>query len=58
VAKVRIELRHVRLSMVQPNAASEWQARSLGWRSRDLEVACPLERCVRSDAAGDILPKP
>ena len=30
-----------------PNAAPEWQARSLGWRSRELEVACPLEGLVR-----------
>ena len=31
------------------NAAPEMQAESLGWRGRKLEVACPLEGCVRSD---------
>jgi hypothetical protein len=30
------------------NAAPEWQAGSLGWWSRDLVGACPLEGCVRS----------
>jgi hypothetical protein len=29
------------------NAAPEWQAGRLGWRSRDLVVACPLEGLVR-----------
>jgi hypothetical protein len=28
------------------NAAPEWQAMSLGWRSRDHVVACPLEGLV------------
>ena len=30
----------------QSNAAPEWQAGSLGWRSRGLMVACPLEGLV------------
>ncbi len=30
-----------------PNAAPEWQARNLGWRSRLLLVACPLKGLVR-----------
>ena len=30
------------------NAALEWQAGSLRWRSRELMVACPLEGLVRS----------
>ena len=34
-----------------PNAAPEWQAGSLGWRSRELVVACPLEGLVRSVAS-------
>jgi hypothetical protein len=29
-----------------PNAAPEWQAKSVGWRSRKLVVACPLEGLV------------
>jgi hypothetical protein len=29
------------------NAAPEWQAKSMWWRSRDLVVACPLEGLVR-----------
>ena len=29
------------------NAAPEWQARSIGRCSRELTVACPLERLVR-----------
>jgi len=33
--------------MVEPNAAPEWQAVSLGWRSRELMAACPLKGCVR-----------
>ena len=28
-------------------AAPEWQASSLGWRSREIMVACPLEGLVR-----------
>jgi hypothetical protein len=28
-------------------AALEWQARSMGWQSRGLVVACPLEELVR-----------
>ena len=32
------------------NAALEWQAGSLGWRSRELVEACPLEGLVRSVA--------
>ncbi len=31
----------------EPNAAPEWQARSLVGRSRELVVACPLEGLVR-----------
>ena len=30
-----------------PNAAPEWQAGRLGWRSKELVVACPLEGLVR-----------
>jgi hypothetical protein len=30
-----------------PNAAPEWQAGKLGWYSRELVVACPLEGLVR-----------
>ena len=33
------------------NAAPEWQARSIGWRSKKLAVACPLEGLVRSVAS-------
>jgi len=35
-------------ALVSPptNADPEWQARSLGWRSRELVVACPLEGLV------------
>ena len=33
-----------------PNAAPEWQAQSLWWRSREIMVACPLEGLVRSVA--------
>jgi len=29
------------------NAAPEWQARNLGWQSRERMVACPLEELVR-----------
>jgi hypothetical protein len=29
------------------NAAPEWQAHTLRWRSRELAVACPLEGLVR-----------
>jgi hypothetical protein len=29
------------------NAALEWQARSMGWHSRRLVVACPLKGLVR-----------
>ena len=32
-----------------PNAALEWQASSLGWRSRELMAACPLKGLVRSE---------
>jgi hypothetical protein len=32
---------------VKSNAAPEWQAKYLRWRSRELEVACPLEGLVR-----------
>ena len=28
------------------NAALEWQARSLKWRSREMEAACPFEGLV------------
>jgi len=31
----------------KPNAALEWQARSLSWRSRELMAAYPLEGLVR-----------
>jgi hypothetical protein len=30
----------------EANAAPEWQAGSLRWRSRELSVACPLEGLV------------
>jgi hypothetical protein len=30
------------------NAAPEWQARSFGWQSKELIVACPLEGLVRT----------
>jgi len=33
------------------NAAPEWQAMRLGWLSRELMGACPLEGCVRSVAS-------
>jgi hypothetical protein len=29
------------------NAAPEWQALSMRWRSREIVVACPLEGLVR-----------
>lgn len=29
------------------NDAPEWQAKSLGWRSRELVEVCLLEGCVR-----------
>lgn len=29
------------------NAAHEWQAKGLRWRSRELAVACPLDGLVR-----------
>ena len=32
---------------MKSNAAPEWQARRLGWRCRELVVACPLEGLVR-----------
>jgi hypothetical protein len=28
------------------SAAPEWQAKILGWRSRNMQVACPLEGLV------------
>lgn len=31
---------------MESNAAPEWQARSLGWRSREVMAACPLEGLV------------
>lgn len=31
----------------EPNAALQWQAMSLGCRSRELVAGCPLEQCVR-----------
>ncbi len=34
-----------------PTAVPEWQAVSLGWRSRGLMVACPLEGCGGSVAS-------
>jgi hypothetical protein len=34
-------------STYQSNAAPEWQAMSLGRRSRELVAACPLEGLVR-----------
>lgn len=33
--------------MAQSNAALQWQAGGLGWRIRELGVACPLEGLVR-----------
>jgi hypothetical protein len=40
--------RHVHLQdLSPPNAAPEWQARNLGWQSREGMVACPLEGLVR-----------
>jgi hypothetical protein len=32
-------------------AAPEWEAGSLGWRSREVVGACPLEGLVRRDGA-------
>ena len=53
-----------KLSMVDvvdcilPNAALEWQAKNLRWRSREVVVACPLEGCVGLHVLQDIsLPK-
>jgi hypothetical protein len=31
-----------------PNAAHEWQAKILGWQSRNMQAACPLDGHVRS----------
>jgi hypothetical protein len=31
----------------EPNAALEWQASRLRWRSRELMVVCPLKGIVR-----------
>jgi len=46
--KVDSTRQHVNwFAMVEPNAAPEWQAVSLGWRSRELMAACPLKGCVR-----------
>jgi hypothetical protein len=40
--------RRFSLSLLDPsNAALEWQASSLGLRSRELLVACPLKWLVR-----------
>lgn len=36
-----------RTAFEKANASPEWQAGSLGWRSRELMVACPLEGIVR-----------
>jgi hypothetical protein len=41
----------VTVSSDPSNAAPEWQAGSIGWRSRELVVACPLEGLVRSVAS-------
>jgi hypothetical protein len=38
--------------LLSPNAAPEWQARILRWRSREIMVACPLEGLVRLPDAG------
>jgi hypothetical protein len=38
----------------QPNAGLEWQARSLGWRSGELVVACPLEGLVRKSSSAEL----
>jgi hypothetical protein len=38
------------------NAALEWQAGIEWWRSRDIEVACPLEGLVRSVASPEETP--
>lgn len=32
------------------NSAPEWQERSLGWQSREMLLACPFERLLRSVA--------
>jgi hypothetical protein len=37
-----------------PNAATEWQAMSWGWRRREIMVACPLEGLVRSVAEDNL----
>ena len=34
------------LTWMPSNAAPEWQAGSMGWRRRELVVACPLEGLV------------
>ena len=44
------QLRHNKQTSGGPNAAPEWQAKSLWWRSREIMVACPLEGLVRSVA--------
>jgi hypothetical protein len=33
------------------NAALEWQARSSGWLSRELVVACPFEGLARQPSS-------
>ena len=38
----------LKLLVRHSNAVPEWQAGSLGWRSRELVGACPLEGLVRS----------
>jgi hypothetical protein len=42
-----LHTRHFLIRFSDPNAALEWQARILGWRSWALTVACPLEGLVR-----------
>jgi hypothetical protein len=39
------------VSFCHADAAPEWQASSLGWRSREPLVACLLEGLVRSGAS-------
>jgi hypothetical protein len=36
---------------MKPNAAPEWQAKSLGCRSKEVLAACPLEGIVRRVAS-------
>ena len=38
----------VMIDFALSNAAPEWQAGSLRWRSREMTVVCPLEGLVSS----------